>query len=169
MSNLSILHDVSAQPFTPGEHSIRFPDKALDQRLCISMVTGFDWIAQQLSTSMDKYLRFYNTPEAYPKKRERSKRRKALDEGKPSCEELGTYIKFTLRKYSDYGTVKYEPTSEETGDIVLSYPVEFKAKEFFGIIDFGLRLTISKDPATTEKNLWKLGMDYASKSNIVNL
>lgn len=79
----------------------------MDQRLCLSFVTGFDWIAQQLSVSMDKYLRFYNSPQAYGKKRERSKRRKDYDQGKPSSQFLGTDIKFILRKYADYGTVQY--------------------------------------------------------------
>jgi hypothetical protein len=61
-----------------------------------------------MSTSMDKYLRFYNTPEAYGKKRERSKRRKAHNEGKPSSDHLDSDVKFKLRKFADYGTVKYE-------------------------------------------------------------
>ena len=167
LQDLHYLHDVRAQPYTVGEHSIRFPDQALDQRLCLSFVTGFDWIAQQLSTNMDKYLRFYNTPEAYGKKRERSKRRKAFDEGKPSSEKLATDVKFKLRKFADYGTVKYEAAGEETRDIVLNYPVEFKADEFSGIIDFGMRLKITKD-SLAEKNLWKLELDYANKATITN-
>ena len=132
------------------------------------MVTGFDWIAQQMSTSMDKYLRFYNTPEAYGKKRERSKRRKAYDEGKPSSEKLGSDVKFQLRKFAEYGTVKYEPTSQATGDIVLNYPVEFKGKDFSGIIDFGMRLSITKDSTKIEKNFWTLSMDYANKATLTN-
>ena len=82
--NLSFQKDLQ-----PGKHSIRFPDEVLDQRLCLSFVTGFDWIAQQLSTSMDLYLKFYNDPSAFGLKRERSKRRKDFDEGKPSSEVLG--------------------------------------------------------------------------------
>ena len=74
---------------------------------------------------MDTYLRFYNTPEAYGKKRERSKRRKAHDEGKPSSDYLDSDVKFKLRKVADYGTVKYEAACKDTGDIVLNYPVEF--------------------------------------------
>ena len=121
-----------------------------------------------MSSSMDKYLRFYNTPEVYAKKRERSKRKKAYDEGKPSSEKLECDVKFKLREFGEYGTVKYEPNSKETGDIVLNYPVEFKGKNFSGIIDFKMRLTIVKDSTKTSKNFWNLGMDYAEKATLTN-
>jgi hypothetical protein len=57
-----------------GEYSQRFEDVALDQRLCVSFVVGFDYFEMQLSAVMDKYLKFYNDPKKYEFKRQRSKR-----------------------------------------------------------------------------------------------
>lgn len=117
---------------------------------------------------MGKYLKFYNKPLDFDLKRARSKRRIALDRGKPSSEYLNSDIEFVLRKYNDFGTVSYQPTSSDTGDIVLRYPVEFKAKEFSGQIDFGFKLTISKDSQRKDKNMWRLGVDYAKSAIIEN-
>ena len=89
---------------------------------------------------------FYNSPQAYNKKRERSKRRKAYDQGNPSSEYLGADIKFILRKYADDGTVSYQVGSPSLGALILNYPVAFTSKEFSGVIDFGLGMTISVDP-----------------------
>jgi hypothetical protein len=43
---------------------------------------------------MDKYLKFYNTPEKYEFLRKRSPRYEAHQNGKPSSEKLGSDVTF---------------------------------------------------------------------------
>lgn len=68
---------------------------------------------------MDKYLKFYNTPEKYEFLRKRSPRFEAHQNGKPSSEKLGSDVTFQIRKFADYGIVEYVATGEDTGDMVL--------------------------------------------------
>ena len=44
------------------EYKQRFSDNVLDQRLCVSIVTGFDFISYALSLIMERYIKFYNDP-----------------------------------------------------------------------------------------------------------
>jgi hypothetical protein len=75
------------------------------------MVVGFDYFEQQLSTVMDKYLKFYNDPEKYKFKREKSKRYSTFKDDPLK-------LQFITRK--ELGKAK------TVGDnIVLKYPVEF--------------------------------------------
>ena len=75
------------------------------------MVVGFDYFEQQLSTVMDKYLKFYNDPEKYKFKREKSKRYSTIQDDTLK-------LQFITRK--ELGKAK------TVGDnIVLKYPVEF--------------------------------------------
>lgn len=75
------------------------------------MVVGFDYFEQQLSTVMDKYLKFYNDPEKYKFKREKSKRYSTMKDDTLK-------LQFITRK--ELGKAK------TVGDnIVLKYPVEF--------------------------------------------
>jgi hypothetical protein len=73
-------------------------------------------------------------------------------------------IEFQLRKFADYGTIKYVSSGKDTGDMILVYPVKFSADEFEGTIDFGLKLTITKDKSTKEKNMWRIDLDYAKNA-----
>ena len=75
------------------------------------MVVGFDYFEQQLSTVIDKYLKFYNDPEKYKFKREKSKRYSTIQDDTLK-------LQFITRK--ELGKAK------TVGDnIVLKYPVEF--------------------------------------------
>ena len=79
------------------------------------MVVGFDYFEQQLSTVMDKYLKFYNDPEKYKFKREKSKRYSTIQDDTLK-------LQFITRK--ELGKAK------TVGDnIVLKYPVEFTANK----------------------------------------
>ena len=57
-----------------GEYSQRYSDQALDQRLCVSLVVGHQYLENSLSAIMDKYMKFYNEPEKYNFKRDKYKK-----------------------------------------------------------------------------------------------
>ena len=77
-----------------GKYSQRFSDIALDQRLCLSMAVGFDFLAHSLSHILDRYLKFYNNPRRYLDKSQTHKRVKDLLKGKKSIEELDLNVHF---------------------------------------------------------------------------
>ena len=54
-----------------GEYSQRYSDQALDQRLCVSLVVGHEYLENSLSAIMDKYIKFHNEPEKYRFKRDK--------------------------------------------------------------------------------------------------
>jgi hypothetical protein len=37
----------------------------MDQRLCLSVVVGFDYLAHSLSRVMERYIEIYNRPEKF--------------------------------------------------------------------------------------------------------
>lgn len=45
--------------------SQRYPDNVMEQRLCLSVVTGIDFIQYSMATIMNAYIRFYNDPIKY--------------------------------------------------------------------------------------------------------
>lgn len=53
---------LSSTSGAPGEFSQRYSDFAMDQRLCVSMITGFEFISFQFSEVMQAYVNFYNHP-----------------------------------------------------------------------------------------------------------
>lgn len=48
-----------------NDYSQRFSSSALDQRLCVSLATTFDFLAHSLSTILHRHLRFYDHPRRY--------------------------------------------------------------------------------------------------------
>ena len=48
-----------------GEYSQRFAKEALDQRLCVSLATSFEFLAHGLSHILHRHLKFYNNPSRY--------------------------------------------------------------------------------------------------------
>ena len=63
-------------------YSQRYSDKVLDQRLCVSMMTGLDFLSYSLSTIMWQYVDFYNHPLSYSYQRKNSQRYKEVAENK---------------------------------------------------------------------------------------
>jgi hypothetical protein len=88
--------------------------------------------------------------------------------GEPSSPKLSTDIKFETRKYADYGTVEYHSTGEDTGDMVLVYPVKFKASQFSGTIDFGLKVSMTKSRTEDGKNMWRLDLNYQDSAKLTD-
>ena len=52
----------------------RYSDKALEQRLCTSVVIGFDYLVYSMSKIQERYLRFYNDPLKFRYQREKYER-----------------------------------------------------------------------------------------------
>lgn len=73
-----IIENIQAEV---GEFSQRYSEQALDQRLCVSLVVGHQYLENSLSAIMDKYIKFYNEPEKYRFKREKYRKE---DEPAPS-------------------------------------------------------------------------------------
>ena len=42
----------------------------MDQRLCVSLATGIDYVSHSLSAIMMRYIRFYNNPGAYDQRKD---------------------------------------------------------------------------------------------------
>jgi len=61
-ANATASPSAGGGPLEFPEYKQRFSDNALDQRLCVSIVTGFDFISYALSLIMERYIRFYNNP-----------------------------------------------------------------------------------------------------------
>ncbi len=57
-----------------GEYSQRFSDSVLEQRQCLSLASGLDFIQSSLSASIYQYIRMFNDPLAYKIQRQKSER-----------------------------------------------------------------------------------------------
>ena len=57
-----------------GPYRQRYEDKVMDQRLCLSFVTGFEYISWSLSAIMTRYIRFYNDPQFHYYQRDKHER-----------------------------------------------------------------------------------------------
>jgi len=91
-----------------------------------------------------------------------------LKKGEPSSPQISADIKFETRKFADYGTVEYHSTGEDTGDMVLVYPVAFTASQFSGTIDFGLKVSMTKSRTNDGKNMWRLDLNYEKKAKLTD-
>jgi len=48
-----------------GQYSQRYSDDYLNQRLCLAMQVGFDYLESSMSMLMDGYLKFYDNPKRF--------------------------------------------------------------------------------------------------------
>jgi len=62
----AILAITKVASAVPGPYSQRHLDDVMDQRLCLSMMTGLDYLSYSLSSIMYMYTEFYNNPLDYP-------------------------------------------------------------------------------------------------------
>ena len=88
-----------------GEYSQRFSDQALDQRLCMSMVAGFEFFEQWLSEITDKYILFYSNPHRFRYKREKSERFSEVEHTRMNFQQFKLDLKLH-RKKRHRGTVR---------------------------------------------------------------
>jgi hypothetical protein len=51
--------------FAFEQYSQRFSSDVMDQRLCLSVQTGFKFVASNLDTIVRKYVEMYNEPEKF--------------------------------------------------------------------------------------------------------
>lgn len=83
----------------------------LDQRLCVGMVVGTDYIAKSLKTIMDKYVKFYNDPGKFAYKRRDKLRWKQVIDGQGKT--LETYgLDIELHAGEDNG-IKFSQQSND--------------------------------------------------------
>jgi len=149
-----------------GKYSQRFPDIAMDSRLCIAMVTGFDFLAHGMSTILDRYLKFYNDPHSF----EGAKFHKRINEVKNNNKTLkliGLDLIFDIPDRMHIGKIKYENNQTLNQQaLVLQQPIKFHfgdKKEITGSIDFGFTLLLSLNK-THEKNYWNLELTNKKES-----
>ena len=65
MKFLSLLIVLVGIVSSIGEYSQRYSDAVMDQRLCVSLLVGEDYLQQLLSHVINGYIRFYNMPELF--------------------------------------------------------------------------------------------------------
>ena len=84
----------------------KFEDKVLDQRLCVGMNVGTDFISKSLKTIMDKYVRFYNDPGKYPyKRRDKIRWKQVIDGQGKTLESYGLDIE--LHGSDEHNGIKF--------------------------------------------------------------
>lgn len=113
----------------------KFSDEALDNRLCVAAVIGYDYIEKQLSTVMEKAVKFYTKPEKYKFKMEKSKRYEQFTKDEKS-------IEFEIPKKG----------GKISKDLKLIYPINFTSEFATGTIDFGLQIEIVDNKNLRLKN-----------------
>ena len=137
----------------PGPYSQRFSDEVMDVRLCVSMMTGLDYISYSISNIMWLSADFYNNPLSYPHQRKGSQRYKEV-ETKTQLHD----IQFIRPDETWKGNVTIEGDASNF-DLVLDYPLKFNNKGIYGYLDFGLRIKVRQNyDAKEEKNKWNISI-----------
>jgi len=90
------------------------------------LVVGYDYVSQQLSTVMGKYIQFYNDPMRYRLQRSGTPRFRQVERGEKSFEPVDIQLSSKPRQR---GSLKYSRRDANTEDLRVLYPVQFKSKK----------------------------------------
>ena len=139
-----------------GPYGQRYEDKVMDQRLCVSLAAGFEYISWSLSAILTRYIRFYNDPQSHYYHRDKYDRFHQKVNNRHQNADLGLKIDLVHVDESVKGPV-YVQQGKDLIDIIAKYPIQFIGNDHIvgGTIDFGLRLRINNTYSPAEnKNLW---------------
>ena len=123
----------------------KFESNVLDQRLCLSVVTGFDYLSHSLSRIMERYIEFYNHPEKFDhlfKKRNRQRKR------------LESFIDDKLESKDKLGIL-----NQDGSKLILDYPIVINSKDIKSTLSLNLQIDFYK-----ENDNWKVGLSYSKMS-----
>ena len=109
-----------------GDYSQRFSDKVMEQRQCVSMSTGLDYLESSFSAIIYQYIRMYNDPIAY-NQRQNTTRYDELFRKKENPYNI------ILDQSNEETKGTLEPVEKEDGngfELRFAYPVNFTSKEY---------------------------------------
>ena len=115
----------------------------MDQRLCVSMLVGWEFLSYQLSEVMQAYVEFYNDPLRFEDQRRDTLRFEQKRHGQRSNEDVGVDVILEHERYRK-APVKYRHGDGDNFEVVLEYPIKFWAESITGELDFGLTIAFEK-------------------------
>tara|TARA_B110001450_G_C17476619_1_gene422449 strand:- start:106 stop:648 length:543 start_codon:yes stop_codon:yes gene_type:complete len=168
---LAVLSAVSAIPGDQvGPYSQRFSDEYLDQRLCLSISIGFEYISYSFSAILSKYLRLYNDPESFGFQRDKYARHHQVKWHEYTNKELEINVELTHVDESVKGPAVLR-TLDESYQFQVDYPIEFTANskdaKVSGVIDFGFGVDIqNRYDSDEKKNHWTMKPKVDSEAKV---
>lgn len=168
----AVISTITAAEKTVGEYSQRFPDEVLDQRLCVSMVVGFEYLAMGLSNVLHRYLRFYNDPKYFKQKTENYERYKQVVAGEKSVKGVDIEFDITTKPEQGHVTVEASGFNNLNQALVLKRPVRFESNKgakgkVGGVLEFGLQILITNHKSPN-KNTWEMKLSKYPEVKLVS-